>query len=75
MERLEGKLEEVTEEKRKAGTKVVMFNAKEISKIFNININRSTNFLKNYGVKVGHWQIEENKLLSILREQQGELLG
>ena len=31
MERLEGKLEEVTEEKRKAGTKVVMFNAKEIS--------------------------------------------
>ena len=74
MERLVDKLEKMTEEKKKAGTKVVMFNAKEISKIFSVNINRSTNFLKNYGVKVGHWQIEESKLLSILREQQGELL-
>lgn len=74
MERLEDKLEEMTEEKKKEGAIVVMFNSKEVSKIFGININKSTNFLKKYGVKVGHWQIEESKLLSILYEHQGDLL-
>lgn len=53
---------------------VVMYDAKKISEIFGVNINRSTDFIKKFGVKVGHWQIEKGRLLAVLRENVGVLM-
>ncbi len=53
---------------------VVLYNAKKISEIFGVNINKSTDFLKKFGVKIGHWQIEQGKLLTVLRENAGVLM-
>lgn len=53
---------------------VVMYDAKELSEIFGVNVNRSTDFLKKFGVKIGHWQIEKNKLLEILKANAGVLI-
>lgn len=53
---------------------VVMYDAKELSEIFGVNVNRSTDFLKKFGVRIGHWQIEKNKLLEILKANAGVLI-
>ncbi len=53
---------------------VVMYNAKKISEIFGVNINKSTDFLKKFGVRIGHWQIEQGKLLEILKANAGVLI-
>lgn len=53
---------------------VVMYDAKELSEIFGVNVNRSTDFLKKFGVKIGHWQIEQGKLLEILKANAGVLI-
>lgn len=53
---------------------VVMYDAKRISKTFHVNVNKATAFLKRFGLKIGHWQIEQNKLLRVLAENEGVLL-
>lgn len=53
---------------------VGILNAKEIMDIFHINRNKATEFLKKYGVKVGCYCIEKEKLLEILRNEEGDLL-
>lgn len=53
---------------------IIIYGYKEISKLFGINDNRAEDFLKKFGVKVGHWQIEKESLLAILRENRGEKL-
>lgn len=50
---------------------VVMYDANDLSKIFNVNVNTSTNFLKKFGVYIGHWQIAKIKLLLILIQNEG----
>ncbi len=52
---------------------VVMYDAKKISKTFKVNVNKATAFLKKFGCKIGHWQIEQNKLLKVLAENDGVL--
>lgn len=52
---------------------VVMYDAKKISKTFHVNVNKATDFLKKFGCRIGHWQIEQNKLLKILSENDGIL--
>ncbi len=53
---------------------VIMYDYKKISDLFGINENRAGDFLKKFGVKIGHWQIEEGSLLAVLRENRGEKL-
>ena len=53
---------------------VIMYDYKKISDLFRINENKAGDFLKKFGVKVGHWQIEKGSLLSVLRENRGEKL-
>lgn len=53
---------------------IIIFGYQEISDLFGINENRASDFLKKFGVKIGHWQIEKGSLLKILREYRGEKL-
>ena len=53
---------------------VVMYDYKDISSIFKINKNKAIDFLKKYGVKVGSWKIERNKLVRLLNEEKGHLI-
>lgn len=66
-------LEDVVQEEQKESN-IVIYGYKEIGKLFGINDNRAEDFLKKFGVKIGHWQIEEESLLSVLRENRGEKL-
>lgn len=65
--------EDVVQEEQEE-SKINIYGYKEISKLFGINENRAEDFLKKFGVKIGHWQIEEKSLLSVLRENRGEKL-
>lgn len=53
---------------------VILYGYKELSDLFGINENKALDFLKKFGVKVGHWQIEKGSLLEVLRENKGEKL-
>lgn len=53
---------------------VVMYDYKDISSIFKVNKNKAIDFLKKYGVKVGSWKIERNKLVRLLNEEKGHLI-
>lgn len=66
-------LEDVVQEEQKESN-IVIYGYKEIGKLFGINDNRASDFLKKFGVKIGHWQIEEGSLLEVLRENKGEKL-
>ena len=66
-------IEDVVQEELEEST-IVTYGYKEISEIFGINDNRSEDFLKKFGVKIGHWQIEKGSLLEVLRENKGEKL-
>lgn len=65
--------EDVLQEEQEENT-ITIYGYKEISKLFGINDNRASDFLKKFGVKIGHWQIEEGSLLEVLRENKGEKL-
>ena len=60
--------------KEEEESNIVIYGYKEIGKLFGINDNRAEDFLKKFGVKIGHWQIEEGSLLAVLRENRGEKL-
>lgn len=70
---LEETLEDIIEEKP-VDNNITLYGYKEISKILGINENRASDFLKKFGVKIGHWQIEKGSLLEVLRENKGEKL-
>lgn len=53
---------------------VIVFNAKDLMKIFHINYNKSIAFLKKYGIRLGCYCIEKEKLLEVLRTEKGNLL-
>lgn len=53
---------------------IVMYNAQNISQLFNVNLNKSTDFLKKFGVRIGHWQIEKGTLLEVLQKNKGNLI-
>lgn len=65
--------EDVLQEEQEENT-ITTYGYKEISKLFGINDNRAGDFLKKFGVKIGHWQIEKGSLLEVLRENRGEKL-
>lgn len=66
-------IENVLEEEQEV-EKIVIYNYKDISSLFGINENKALNFLKKFGVKIGHWQIEKGSLLEVLRQNKGEIL-
>ena len=66
-------IEDVVQEEQEEST-IITYGYKEISELFGINENRAEDFLKKFGVKIGHWQIEEGSLLEVLRENKGEKL-
>lgn len=66
--------EEILEDVVQEENKISIYGYKEISKLFGINENRAEDFLKKFGVKIGHWQIEKGSLLEVLRENKGEKL-
>ena len=47
---------------------------KEIAETLQIGENKSGDFLRKYGYRVGHWAIEEGKLRRLLRNSKGDLL-
>lgn len=53
---------------------VIMYNYRDVSKLLRVNANKALEFLKKFGVKIGHWQIEHKKLLRILNENEGTLV-
>ncbi len=53
---------------------IILLDYKEISAILGINNNKASDFLKKFGVKIGHWQIEKGSLINVLRENQGKKL-
>lgn len=60
-------------EKEQNGREVVMYDYKAVSKLLGVNSNKALEFLKKFGVKIGHWQIEKESLLEILRKNRGEV--
>lgn len=66
-------IEDVVQEEQE-NDDVIMYDYKKISDLFRINENKAGGFLKKFGVKVGHWQIEKGSLLEVLREHKGEKL-
>lgn len=65
--------EDVVQEEQEE-SKITIYGYKEISNLFGINENRAGDFLKKFGVKIGHWQIEKGSLLEVLRTNKGEKL-
>lgn len=59
-------------EKEQNGSEVVMYDYKDVSKILGVNSNKALEFLKRFGVKIGHWQIEHAGLLKALQENGGK---
>lgn len=59
-------------EKEQNGREVVMYDYKDVSKILGVNSNKALEFLKRFGVKIGHWQIEHAGLLKALQENGGK---
>lgn len=53
---------------------VIMYDYRDISKLLGINANKALEFLKKFGVKIGHWQIERGKLLKVLNDNEGRLI-
>lgn len=66
-------LEEVFQEEQDKNI-VIMYNYRDVSKLLGVNANKALEFLKKFGVKIGHWQIEHKKLLKILTENKGTLI-
>lgn len=64
---------EVKDEKENETCEVVMYDYKAVSKLLGVNSNKALEFLKKFGVKIGHWQIEKESLLEILRKNRGEV--
>lgn len=53
---------------------VEIFTAKDLMKIFHTNRNKATTFLRKYGIRLGKYCIEREKLLEVLRTEKGDLL-
>lgn len=53
---------------------VEIFTAKDLMSLFHINRNKATDFLRKYGVRLGKYCIEREKLLEVLRTEKGNLL-
>ena len=53
---------------------IKMYSAEDISQFFGMNGNNSRLFLKKFGNKIGTYQIEQNKLLEVLRSNEGKNL-
>lgn len=53
---------------------VIMYDYRDVSKLLGINANKALEFLKKFGVKIGHWQIERGKLLKVLNDNEGRLI-
>lgn len=66
-------LEEVFQEEQDKDI-VIMYNYRDVSKLLGVNANKALEFLKKFGIKIGHWQIEHKKLLRILNENEGTLV-
>ena len=66
--------EKPNEQINKEEDNIIILGYQEIADLFGINENRASDFLKKFGVKIGHWQIEKGSLLKILREHTGEKL-
>jgi len=61
-------------EEQQEDNDITLLDYKEISALLGINNNKASDFLKKFGVKIGHWQIEKESLLRILRENRGKNL-
>ena len=61
-------------EEQQEDNDITLLDYKEISALLGINKNKASDFLKKFGVKIGHWQIEKESLLRILRENRGKNL-
>ncbi len=61
-------------EEQQEDNDITLLDYKEISALLGINNNKASDFLKKFGVKIGHWQIEKGSLLKVLRENKGEKL-
>lgn len=61
-------------EEQQEDNDITLLDYKEISALLRINNNKACDFLKKFGVKIGHWQIEKGSLLNVLRENQGKKL-
>ena len=67
------KIVESVIKKQKEGI-VIMYDYRDVSKLLGINANKALKFLKKFGVKIGHWQIERGKLLKVLNDNEGRLI-
>lgn len=65
---------EVKDEKENESCEIVMYDYKAVSKLLGVNSNKALEFLKKFGVKIGHWQIEHAGLLKALQENVGKEL-
>lgn len=67
-------VEEIVTEISEEEKEVTMYGYKDISEILGINANKALEFLKKFGIKAGHFQIEKNAFIRILQENSGKEL-